>query len=131
MQYLFMCCFEEARWNAIPEAEREGLMREYGAWIDSATASGHYLAGGKLKQSSLSTTVRVKNGKPVITDGPFAETREQLGGYHIVECNDLDEALALAARVPTLRVGGTMEVRPLEFTVGPQATAKPDAALAA
>ena len=131
MQYLLMCCFEEKAWNAIPEQEREVVMREYGAWIDSATASGQYLAGGKLKQSSLSTTVRVKNGKPVITDGPFAETREQLGGYHIVECKDLDEALALAARVPTLKVGGTMEVRPLEFTVGPQAAAKPDAALAA
>ena len=131
MQYLLMCCFEEKAWNAIPEKEREVVMRDYGAWVDAVTANGQYLAGGKLKASAASTTVRVKNGKPVITDGPFAETREQLGGYHIVECSDLDEALALAARVPTLRVGGTMEVRPLEFTVGPQAAAKPDAALAA
>jgi hypothetical protein len=126
MQYLLMCCFEETAWNAIPEKERETVMRDYGAWIESATASGHYRAGGKLKPSSLSTTVRQKSGKPVIIDGPFAETREQLGGYHVLECADLDEALALASRIPTLRVGGTIEVRPIEFTVGPGA-ALPDA----
>ena len=131
MQYLLMCCFEEKAWNAIPEQERDGVMREYAAWIDGAAASGHYRAGGKLKPSAVSTTVRVKNGKPVITDGPFAETREQLGGYHVLDCRDLDEALALAARIPTLRVGGTIEVRPLEFVVDPAATAKADGALAA
>jgi hypothetical protein len=118
MQYLLMCCFEEKAWNAIPERDREVVMRDYAAWIESATASGNYRAGGKLKPSSLSTTVRVSHGKPVITDGPFAETREQLGGYHVLECRDLDEALALAARVPTLKVGGTIEVRPLEFAIG-------------
>jgi hypothetical protein len=113
-----MCCFEEKAWNAIPEREREVVMRDYATWIESTTASGNYRAGGKLKPSSLSTTVRVSHGKPVITDGPFAETREQLGGYHVLECRDLDEALALAARVPTLKVGGTIEVRPLEFAIG-------------
>ena len=118
MQYLLMCCFEEQAWNAIPEQERATVMRDYGAWIESATSSGHYRAGGKLKPSAASTTVRMKNGKPVITDGPFAETREQLGGYHVLDCRDLDEALALAARIPTLRVGGTIEVRPLEYVVG-------------
>jgi hypothetical protein len=120
MQYLLMCCFEEKAWNAIPADEREIVMRDYGAWIQSATASGHYQAGGKLKPSASSTTVRVKNGRTAITDGPFAETREQLGGYHVLECRDLDEALALAARVPTLKVGGTIEVRPLDFSTGPQ-----------
>jgi hypothetical protein len=123
MQYLLMCCFDEKAWNALPSDARDGVMREYGAWIDNATASGHYRAGAKLKPSAASTTVRVKNGKPVITDGPFAETREQLGGYHVLECGDLDEALALAARVPTLKVGGTIEVRPLEFATGPDAPA--------
>ena len=118
MQYLLMCCFEEKAWNAIPEQERATVMRDYGAWIESTTASGHYRAGGKLKPSAASTTVRVRNGKPVITDGPFAETREQLGGYHVLDCRDLDEALALAARIPTLKVGGTIEVRPLEHVIG-------------
>ncbi|HEX2825173.1 MAG TPA: YciI family protein [Burkholderiales bacterium] len=121
MQYLFMCCFEEQAWNAIPGEARDRVMRDYGAWVDALTAQGQYLAGGKLKPSAASTTVRVKNGKPFITDGPYAETREQLGGYHVVECQDLDEALALAARIPTLPVGGTIEVRPLDFSTTPGA----------
>ena len=120
MQYLLMCCSDEKAWNALPEEQRETVMRDYGAWIDQAIATGHYLAGGKLKPTSSSTTVRVRNGKPVITDGPFAETREQLGGYHVLECRDLDEALALAARIPALQAGSTVEVRPLEFTVDPR-----------
>ena len=118
MQYLLMCCFEEKRWDAIPQGERDEIMRQYGELVESITRSGHYLAGAKLKSSSAATTVRQKNGKPVITDGPFAETKEQLGGYHLLECKDLDEALAIAARIPTLRVGGTVEVRPLEFSSG-------------
>ena len=131
MQYLLMCCFDEKAWNALPSDARDSVMHEYGDWVASTTATGHYRAGGKLKPSAASTTVRVKNGKPVITDGPFAETREQLGGYHVLECSDLDEALALAARVPTLKVGGTIEVRPLEFATGPDAAAAagPTAAL--
>jgi hypothetical protein len=115
MQYLLMCCFDEKAWERIPEAERAGIMQEYGAWIETTATSGHYVSGGKLKPTASSTTVRARQGKPVITDGPFAETREQLGGYHLLECKDLDEALALAGRIPTLRVGGTIEVRPVEF----------------
>src|ERR687894_408123 len=102
MQYLLMCCFEEKRWDALPQAERDEIMRDYGELIQSVTKSGQYLAGAKLKPTSAATTVREKNGKPVITDGPFAETKEQLGGYHLIEAKDLDEALAIAARIPTL-----------------------------
>ena len=116
MQYLLMCCFDEKAWERIPESRRDGIMQEYGAWIQSAAHDGHYVSGGKLKPTASSTTLRAENGKPVITDGPFAETREQLGGYHVLECKDLDEALALAGRIPTLAAGGTIEVRPLEFT---------------
>jgi hypothetical protein len=82
--------------------------------VQSIVKSGHYLAGAKLQSSATATTVRGRNGKPVLTDGPFAETKEQLGGYHLVECKDLDEALSIAKRIPTIRVGGTIEVRPLE-----------------
>lgn len=114
MQYLLMCCFDETRWDAIPGPQRDEVMNEYGEWIGSMAKSGHYLAGGKLQSSASATTVRMKNGKPAITDGPFAETKEQLGGYHVLDCRDLDEALAMAQRIPTLRVGGTIEVRPLE-----------------
>jgi len=116
MQYLLMCCFDENRWEKIPEAERDGIMQEYGAWVQDISKSGQHVATAKLRPSSTATTVRLKNGKSVITDGPFAETKEQLGGYHLIQCRDLDEALAIAARIPTLRVGGTVEVRAVEAT---------------
>ena len=118
MQYLLMCCFDEKRWEAIPESERDSIMRKYGDFIQDTMKSGQYLAGAKLKATSSATTVRAKNGKPVITDGPFAETKEQLGGYHLIEAKDLDEALAIAARIPTLPAGGAIEVRPLEMLAG-------------
>jgi hypothetical protein len=114
MQYLLMCCFDEKLWDGLAQAERDAVMQDYGQWVQSTAASGHYRTGAKLKSSASSTTVRARNGKPVITDGPYAETKEQLGGYHVLECKDLDEAMALASRIPTLRVGGTIEVRPVQ-----------------
>ena len=78
--------------------------------------SGQFRGGGQLRSTSSATTVRMTNGKTVFTDGPFAETKEQLGGYHLVDCKDLDEALAIAARIPTLPVGGAIEVRPFAST---------------
>jgi hypothetical protein len=114
MQYMLMCCFEEQRWENLPEAERREIMGKYGTFLQAITESGHHRATGKLQPTSTTTTVREKNGKLITTDGPFAETKEQLGGYHIVECKDLDEAIAIAGRIPTLRAGGAIEVRPLE-----------------
>ena len=116
MQYLLMCCFEEKRWNELPQSERDSVMKDYGEFVQNTIAAGQYLAGAKLQPSAVATTVRGRNGKAVVMDGPFAETKEQLGGYHVIECNDLDEALAIARRIPTLRVGGTIEVRPLAYT---------------
>lgn len=113
MQYLLMCCFNEEKWAKIPEAQRNEIMREYGEWEQSIVKSGHFRSGVQLESASASTTVRQQNGKLVITDGPFVETKEQLGGYHLVECRDLDEALSIAARIPTLPYGGAIEVRPL------------------
>ena len=120
MQYLLICCFDEKRWDAIPQPERDGIMRDYGEWVRATTQSGHYRGGAKLRGTSSATTVREKNGRPVMTDGPFAETKEQLGGYHVLECKDLDEALSIARRIPTLPVGGAVEVRPLAFVSGQQ-----------
>lgn len=113
MQYMLICCFEESRWNALPEAERDRIMREYGAFIDTHVKSGHYLAGGKLHDSTTAATVHHRDGKPAVTDGPFAETKEQIGGYHLIECADADEARRIARRIPTLAAGGRVEVRPL------------------
>ena len=116
MQYLLLCCMNEKEWNGLPTSQRDEVMQEYGDWVKVAAKSGYYLAGAKLQGTENATTLRGGNGsgKPVITDGPFAETKEQLGGYHLVECKDLDEALAIAKRIPTLPVGGTVEVRPIE-----------------
>jgi hypothetical protein len=114
MEYLLMCCFDERRWEALPQGERDEIMKDYGAWIRDATTSGHCLAGAKLRPTASATTLRGNNGKAAVIDGPFAETKEQLGGYHLVRCRDLDEALALASGIPTLRAGGTIEVRPVD-----------------
>lgn len=114
MHYMLMCCFDQKAWTQLPDNEKDRIMREYGALIQSLVTSGQFRGGGPLAPTSSATTVRMKNGKTVLTDGPFAETKEQLGGYHVVECRDLDEALAIAAHIPTLPAGGAIEVRPFE-----------------
>ena len=113
MQYMLMCCFDETLWAQMPDAQKDNIMQEYGACIQGIVKSGHLRASTKLHPSSMATTLREKNGKLVTTDGPFADSKEQLGGYHLVECRDLDEAMAIAGRIPTLRVGGSIEVRPV------------------
>lgn len=114
MQYMLLCCIDEALWNGLSEDRREAVMDDYNALVREMVDSGHYRGGGKLQPSHTATTVRESSGEVVFTDGPYAETKEQLGGYHIVECADLDEALGIARRIPPLRVGGTVEVRPLD-----------------
>jgi len=115
MQYLLMCCMDEKAWDALPDSRRDAVMQQYGEWLDEARTRGRYLAGAKLQPTSSATTVRSRNGKASVVDGPFAETKEQLGGYHLLECGDLDEALAFARRIPTIAVGGTIEVRPVDY----------------
>jgi hypothetical protein len=116
MQYMLMCCFDESRWATLPEAEKAAIMKAYGEVLDGLVKSGHFRAGGRLHPTSTAATVRRKDGRLVVTDGPFAETKEQLGGYHLVECEGLDEAISIAARIPTLPAGGAIEVRPVEPT---------------
>ena len=113
MRYLLLCCFDEKRWQEIPESQRGRIMREYGALLQSLDKSGQHLSSAQLQPSSTATSVRGGNGKMAVTDGPFAETKEQLGGYHLIECKDLDEAISIAKRIPTIPYGGTVEVRPL------------------
>ena len=115
MQYLLMCCIDEKAWDALPQDRRDTVMQQYGEWVQDVSRTGQYLAGAKLQPTANATTIRAKKGKPAVVDGPFAETKEQLGGYHLLECRDLDEALALARRIPTIAVGGAIEVRPLAY----------------
>ena len=112
MQYLLMCCFDEARWDQLPEAERARVMQDYGALCESLAKSGHYRAGAKLASSRAATTVRENAGRRVLTDGPFAETKEQLAGFYLIDADDLNEAIQIASRIPPAREG-SIEVRPV------------------
>jgi hypothetical protein len=91
-------------------------MDEYGKFVQELKRNDQLLAGAKLDRCGSAVTVREKNGKSIVMDGPFAETKEQLGGYHVIECQDRDEAIRIAARIPTLPAGGLIEVRPILFT---------------
>jgi hypothetical protein len=112
MQYLLLIYDQESQWGNLNEAEQGKLMQEYGELIKSIQQSGHYLASSQLHPVSKATTVRVRDGKKLVTDGPFAETKEQLGGFYLIEAKDLDDAVAIAARVPSAR-WGSIEIRPL------------------
>ena len=112
MQYLLLIYDKESDWAKLSESDQTSMMKEYQEFSKSITQSGNYRAGSQLHPTSKATTVRVRDGKKLVTDGPFAETKEQLGGYYLVEAKDLDEAVALAARIPSVRTG-SIEVRPL------------------
>ena len=112
MKYMLMIYEHEPSWLALQEEERQALYADYRTLIGELQARGVYLAGGQLQPTHTATTVRVRNGTIEPTDGPFAETREQLGGYFLIEARDLDEAMAIAARIPTAR-RGSIEVRPV------------------
>jgi hypothetical protein len=113
MQYILLIYANEAEVQARNPEENQKIFGEYIAFTAAIKQSGHMRAGEPLEPSSTATSVRVKGGKTVRTDGPFAETREQLGGYYIIEAKDLDEAVEIAARLPAARLGGCVEVRPI------------------
>jgi len=112
MKYLCMIYDDESKWDKMSKAEADSMMGEYNAFTESIKKSGNYVGGEALQPTATATTVRVRNGKIATTDGPFVETKEQLGGYYLVEAKDLNEAIAIAARIPSARLGG-IEVRPL------------------
>src|SRR3954452_24336126 len=112
MQYLLLIYRNEAEQAKMDAATGKKMMEEYGAFTQSIVQGGNFKAGDRLQDSSMATTVRVRDGKTLTTDGPFAETREQLGGYYLIEAKDLDDALAIAARIPEA-VRGCIEVRPV------------------
>jgi hypothetical protein len=112
MKYMLLIYDEEKTWGRMSEAERNQMMGEYRQFGQQIRSTGQFIAGSQLQPAATATSVRVRDGKRLLTDGPFAETREQLGGYYLVEAKDLDEALGLAARIPSARIG-TVEVRPL------------------
>jgi hypothetical protein len=112
MQYLLLIYRSDAEYAKMDPVAHQKLSGEYGTFTQSIIQSGHFKAGDGLQPTSTATTVRVRDGKVLTTDGPFAETREQLGGYYLVEAKDLDTALGIAARIPGAR-DGSIEVRPV------------------
>ncbi len=112
MKYMLLIHDDEKAWGKLSEAERQKIYSEYGQFGQSIKSAGQYLAGAQLQPTSTATSVRVREGKRLVTDGPFAETREQLGGYYLVDAKNLDEAIGIAARIPSARMG-TIEVRPV------------------
>jgi hypothetical protein len=112
MQYLLLIYNNEVEYAARPQAEVAQTMAEYGTFTQGIVQSGNFKGGERLRPVANATTVRVRNGKTMTTDGPFAETREQLGGYYMIEAKNLDEANAIAAKIPGARYG-SVEVRPI------------------
>ncbi|HEY3154979.1 MAG TPA: YciI family protein [Candidatus Binatia bacterium] len=109
MKYMLLIYLDE---QALSEAERQECYAESTQLAQEIHSNGQYLAANPLHPTSMATSVRVRNGKRLVTDGPFAETREQLGGYFLIEANNLDEAIGIAGRIPMARKG-TVEVRPV------------------
>jgi hypothetical protein len=109
MQYMLLIYFDE---QALSETERQACYMESTQLAHEIKASGQYVAANPLHPTAMATTVRVREGKRFVTDGPFAETREQFGGYFLIEVRHLDEAIAIAARIPMARKG-TVEIRPV------------------
>jgi hypothetical protein len=112
MRYLCLIYEDETLREKMPKSEADMIFGEYFEFTDSIKKSGHYIGGNPLQPTQSATTVRVRNGKVTTTDGPFAETKEQLGGYYLVEAKDLNDAIRVASRIPGARVG-SIEVRPI------------------
>ena len=112
MKYMLTIYGDESGWDDVSEEEGRAVMAVYEAFGREAEQAGVFLSGEGLQPTSTATTVRVRDGQPELTDGPFAETREQLGGYYLLECADLDEAIRWAAKIPGA-YDGAVEVRPV------------------
>jgi hypothetical protein len=113
MKYLCLIYFEEAKLGALSPSEHEALVREALAYDEELRKNGHYIVSDALQSVRMATTLRARNGRVAMTDGPFAETREQLGGFILIEARDLNEAIRVAAQIPPARLG-CVEVRPIQ-----------------
>ena len=114
MQYLLMIYDDESNWNNMSESQQSSMIERYIALENDLKEQGIFLGSARLADIDSATSVQVREGKPLITDGPFAETKEQLGGYFLVDCENLDQATEIAARIPSAEQG-TVEVRPLWY----------------
>ena len=118
MKYMLLIYHDEQAWNGLTESERQDIYREYRQLIQQLQSNGQYLVGDQLQPTTTARTVRVRDAKQLVTDGPFAETREQLGGFFMIEAKDLNEAQRIAAQIPSARTG-SIEVRPVVESAEP------------
>jgi hypothetical protein len=109
MKYMLLIYANDADWDNRSEEEQNAMFAEYGAISEASGIAG----GDQLQPAATATTVRVEDGRTLTTDGPFIETKEELGGYYLFEAGDLDAAIEMAARIPAARTGGAIEVRPV------------------
>jgi hypothetical protein len=123
MQYMLLIYGDEQGWAQIPEATRNAVYGDFFAYSEALEQAGAFVAGSALQPSASATVVRVQDGETLLTDGPFAETKEQLGGYYLIDVETLDEALEWAARIPSAKVGQPVEVRPLQPMLRPEGVA--------
>jgi hypothetical protein len=112
MEYMLLIYTDENEWAALSEEERKPIIREYFALTHELREQGRYVAGAPLQPTTTASSVRFHGDRPVVTDGPFAETKEQLGGYFLIDVETVDEAREWAAKIPAARYG-TIEVRPV------------------
>jgi hypothetical protein len=112
MKYLLLCCHEEKKLDSMSKSECDAIMNETMAYCDALQKSGHLIEAVPLESVQTAMTVRVRNSKPSVTDGPFAETKEQVGGFFLINARDLNEAIQVASKFPSARFG-SMEVRPV------------------
>jgi hypothetical protein len=113
MQYLLLIYGNEKKWSTMPQKDQEAVFGQYMEFTKGIVKSGQYRGGEALQPTQTATTVRVTGGKVVKSDGPYAETKEQLGGYYLIEAKDLDEACSVAAKIPDVHYGGAIEIRPI------------------
>lgn len=112
MKYLLLCCHEEKKLDSMSKSECDAIMEETVAYCEALKKSGHLIGVEALESVQTAMTVQVRNGKLSVTDGPFAETKEQVGGYFLIEARDVNEAIQVASKFPSVRFG-TMEMRPV------------------
>jgi hypothetical protein len=112
MKYLCLIYDDEQKLQTMPKSEADAIMGEYSGFTERIKKSGHYLGGEALQPVQTATTIRIRHGRLSTTDGPFADTKEQLGGFYLIDATDLNDAIQVASRIPSARLG-SVEVRPI------------------
>ena len=124
MKFVCLGYIEDGKWDAMSESERSAMVEECFAYDDELKRSGHFVGGEGLLSARTAVTLRWLDEQVVVTDGPYAETKEQLGGILLLEANDMQQAIALMSKHPGVRLGGPFEIRPASVEIGEQLAAR-------